>query len=455
MKSSASKSKANFGLGAALVMVFVLVLLNLMINFSGSMHAFVSYHLQSPVIRLIVNILFLWVLVVLWVTYARWRVLATNEQELESIISGINLDVLLVIGRDRGITVCNDSVKRIFGWEPARVIGQKTDFLYFDRRQHPDHPREIYEALEQDGYHYGLASGVHRDGHVIPLEIITGQLKDRGGAVLLIRDISERVAMQKEKERLEERSRQARRLQSLGMLAGGIAHDFRNILTVVRGHAELALRKQDPGSLLYESLKEIMGGADRAHDLCQNLLAFAGRAPRKPQKVSLNALTDDTVNMLRIKLPDTTELRCELDDAQPMLEADEVQLRQVVMNIVSNAMHAVQNKESGCITVATGVEYCTAARLEELCLEDCPAEGDYLFVRVSDTGCGMDEETRKKVFEPFFSTKRQGHGMGMAAVMGIVRSHGGVIDVESTPGEGSVFTVFLPEKAALQETEAD
>lgn len=443
MNSLQDSNKGAFGLGVAMLMTAVLVLLNLMVNFSGSMHQYISDYLNAPLVRILINVFFFWMLALLIVTFTRWRKMSAQKHELEAIIAGIGLDALLVINTDRTITISNDAVKRIFGWTPAEVSGKKTELLYSDRRKHPDRPREIYEALENDGYHYGLATGIRRDGSKLPLEIITGTLKGVGGAVLLIRDISERVAMEAERARLEERTRQAKRLESLGVLAGGIAHDFRNILTVVRGHAELALRRQTGDTQLLNSMKEIMKGSDRAQDLCQNLLAFAGRAPRDIHPVNLSAVCRDTAEMLRVKYPEPVSFEYEFDPELPEIGVDEVQLRQVVMNLVSNAADAVGDAP-GAVRIVTGRQVCDSAFFEDVEVDAEQPTGDYVCVSVIDSGCGMDEVTRQQVCEPFFTTKKQGHGMGMAAVMGIVRSHGGMIKVVSSVGKGSEFTVLLP-----------
>ncbi|MDE0839937.1 MAG: ATP-binding protein [Kiritimatiellae bacterium] len=447
MKKTQENTPGSSGLGVAIVMAAVLVLLNLMINFSGSMHRFFAFHFDSLMTRILVNFLFFWIMALQVVTYMRWRKLNSSQLELEAIISGIGLDALIVIDPKRTISVCNDAVRRIFGWSRVEVIGKQTDLLYSDRRKHPSHPREIYEALEHDGYHYGLATGIQRDGTRIPLEIITGTLEDRGGAVLLIRDISERVAMEAEQARLEERTRQAKRLESLGVLAGGIAHDFRNILTVVRGHAELAMRRQTGDTMLLNSMKEILKGSDRAHDLCQNLLAFAGRAPRDLNAVSLSDIAKDITELVKVKFPDNIQVVYEFEESLPNIQVDDVQIQQVVLNLVSNAADAMESG-GGTLTIRTGSEYCGSDAFENIMVNSDQPTGEYIFVTVIDEGCGMDEETRKMVCEPFFTTKRQGHGMGMAAVMGIVRSHQGMMRVESAPGKGSEFCVLLPMQPA-------
>ena len=440
MKKSQENKPASSGLGVAIIMAAVLVLLNLMINFSGSMHRFFAFHFDSLMTRILVNFLFFWIMALLIVTYKRWRKMNGSQRELEAIISGIGLDALVVIDPNRTISVCNDAVRRIFGWSREEIIGKQTELLYSDRRKHP---REIYEALEHDGYHYGLATGIQRDGTKIPLEIITGTLEDRGGAVLLIRDISERVAMEAEQARLEERTRQAKRLESLGVLAGGIAHDFRNILTVVRGHAELAMRRQTGDTMLLNSMKEILKGSDRAQDLCQNLLAFAGRAPRDLNAVSLSDIAKDTAELLKVKFPDDIHIAYEFEETLPSIQVDDVQIQQVILNLVSNAADAME-AGGGTLTIRTGSEHCDSGAFENIVVNSDQPVGDYVFVTVVDEGCGMVEETRKMVCEPFFTTKRQGHGMGMAAVMGIVRSHQGMMRVVSAPDKGSEFCVLLP-----------
>jgi signal transduction histidine kinase len=282
------------------------------------------------------------------------------------------------------------------------------------------------------------------DGSTVPLEIITGELVDRNGAVLLIRDITERQAFEDQRRKLEARAMQTQKLESLGVLAGGVAHDFNNILMIILGHADLMLMRDPADPELRDSLFEIQKGAGRARDICRHLLSFAGRSPRDIRPVNLSRVVEEAAHMLDLRIPQKVMMQLELGGNIAPIQADESQMHQVAKNLITNACDAIGD-EPGRIVIATGDVVCTAEYLGDTMGGTTGLEpGDYVFLRVTDTGCGMDDATRRRICEPFFTTKREGNGMGMAAVLGIVRSHHGAIKLESTLGKGSTFTVLFP-----------
>ncbi|NUN49880.1 MAG: response regulator [Candidatus Brocadiae bacterium] len=247
---------------------------------------------------------------------------------------------------------------------------------------------------------------------------------------------------------LEEKLREGHVLESLGRLAGGIAHDFNNLLTVVMGNASVLKGELDPASKLWEFVDDIELAAQRAADLAGQMLAYSGRGVFVMQRTDLNALVREMAELLRVSMPKDVEVRYELAGALPKVEADVTQLRQVVMNLVINASQAIGERE-GMITLGTKVARAGRDFLSGCAhAEDLP-EGDYVHFTVADTGSGMDAATRAKIFAPFFTTKRAGRGLGLAAVLGIVRGHKGAIRVDSEPGMGTVFTVLFPAGASL------
>jgi CheY-like chemotaxis protein len=236
---------------------------------------------------------------------------------------------------------------------------------------------------------------------------------------------------------------QTQKLESLGVLAGGIAHDFNNLLTAVLGNATLARAEIPDDSPAQGTLRQIERAAQRAAELCTQMLAYSGRGRLALEPVELSGLVEEMAGLLRASISKRVQLHLDVAPGLPVLEADATQLRQVAMNLITNASEAIA-EEGGAISVRTGSTAGNRAYLVDHPWNENLPEGEYVFLEVSDTGCGMDEETRRKIFEPFFTTKFTGRGLGMAAVLGIVRKHGGAVHVSSEPGRGSTFRVLLP-----------
>jgi signal transduction histidine kinase/CheY-like chemotaxis protein len=256
-------------------------------------------------------------------------------------------------------------------------------------------------------------------------------------------EITERRRMQVEQQALEAKMQQTQKLESLGLMAGGIAHDFNNMLTSILGNANLALMDTPEGLPAQDCLREVIKSSQRAADLCGQMLAYSGRGRFLIEAVHLSTLVRETAGMLELSVSKRARLELKLANDLPPVEADATQLRQVVMNLVINASEAIERKD-GVITVTTSVQRCDQDFLEEAIAVDALPEGDYVLLEVSDNGCGMDAATQEKIFDPFFTTKFTGRGLGLAAVLGIVRGHGGTIRVQSQPQAGTTFTILLP-----------
>jgi PAS domain S-box-containing protein len=253
-------------------------------------------------------------------------------------------------------------------------------------------------------------------------------------------DITERKRAEEERQSLDQQMQHAQRLESLGVLSGGIAHDFNNILAIIIGHCSLAkLGSQNAR----ESIPEIERAAERAAELCRQMLAYAGKSQFVLAKVNLGELVDDIVKMLKPTISQKVEIRTELDAGIPPIDGDASQLRQIAMNLVINASEAI-GKEQGKIRVSlAGVALSEADPLRDY-LGKTMASGSYVRLEVADSGCGMDEETMKRIFEPFYTTKFTGRGLGMSAVLGIITAHRGALQLSSQLGQGSTFRVYLP-----------
>ncbi len=263
----------------------------------------------------------------------------------------------------------------------------------------------------------------------------------------LKREIASREKAEEERRKLEDQFQQTQKLESLGVLAGGIAHDFNNLLTSILGYADLASRELSASSIAREHIEEVMTGARRAAELTNQMLAYSGKGKFVVEPVNLSDLVGGMSRLLQVSISKRCVLQNRLDPAVPAVEADAQQLRQVVMNLIINAADAI-GEADGVIGVTTGAIDCDRAYLSEVYLDDRLPEGRYVFLEVADTGCGMTAETKARIFDPFFTTKFTGRGLGLAAVLGIVRGHKGGIKVYSEPGRGTTFKVLFPAVAA-------
>jgi signal transduction histidine kinase len=259
----------------------------------------------------------------------------------------------------------------------------------------------------------------------------------------LTSQIAERRRAEQQRRELEAQVLQSQKLESLGVLAGGIAHDFNNLLTPILGYTSRVLREAEPDSVTHRSVAQIRNAALRAAELTGQLLTYAGGTRSVAKTFNLSELVREMGSLLETATSRKAQLHYDLVEDLPAIEADSSQIRQVVMNLISNASDSI-GESPGTITVRTGTIEADLHYLSRTHLGREAPEGSYVFLEVSDTGCGMDGETQAKIFDPFFTTKRAGRGLGLAALLGIVRAHRGALRVESTPGSGSVFQVLLP-----------
>jgi two-component system, cell cycle sensor histidine kinase and response regulator CckA len=290
---------------------------------------------------------------------------------------------------------------------------------------------------------------VSKEGRLIPVEVST-RLIFQGGEPIAVqgiaRDITERKEAEAAHKALESQVQHAQKLESLGVLAGGIAHDFNNLLTGVLGNASLALMDLPSDSPMRKTIEHIESAAQRAAELCRQLLAYSGKGKYVVTRVDINELIEGMGELLKASVGATVEVAAELGNAVPPIEGDASQIRQIILNLVINASDALEGR-TGRVALRTGVRICSREELAQFVLDDELPEGEYAYIEVEDEGCGMDAETRRRIFEPFFTTKFTGRGLGMPAVLGIVRAHHGGIRLASEPGEGAIFTVFLPTAA--------
>ena len=296
---------------------------------------------------------------------------------------------------------------------------------------------------------------VHRrkDGKEIPVEISVKQFLFEGElfSVSFVKDISERLAAEQERSKLEARVLQSQKLESLGILAGGIAHDFNNLLMAILGNLEIA-RCETP-SLAGETsvLRDAEVAAKHAADLCRQLLIYAGKGNSKVEPIDVGKLLRDQAQVLEVTASKGTRLVLNLAESLPTINADVSQLRQVFMNLIINASEAI-GSSPGIVSITTSTVRCDHDYLEGFQSTQPLDPGLYVSIEVSDTGCGMNAATRQRIFDPFFSTKTAGRGLGLAAVRGIVGNHKGGIRVYSELKKGTTFRLLFPVPVSLDLT---
>ena len=295
---------------------------------------------------------------------------------------------------------------------------------------------EVVTGADGVAHSFVSTKGVLRNGDGEPI-----------GLFGVSRDVTERNKTEEHRAKLQMQLLQAQKMESVGRLAGGVAHDFNNLLTVINGYSDLMLRRLDTHDPFHASLTEIRKAGGRAADLTRQLLAFSRKQVIEPKPLDLNQLISASRDMLSRLIGEDVEVAIHLARDLGYVFADSGQLHQVLMNLVVNARDAMP--EGGRLTIETvraGRDYAN--------LPPDAAPGEYALLTITDTGAGMDEETRKRAFEPFFTTKAEGvgTGLGLATVYGIVQQCGGWIDVASAPGQGARFTIGLPWMAARAAT---
>jgi PAS domain S-box-containing protein len=372
---------------------------------------------------------------------------AVERLELHALVHSQVTDAIVVLSNDRRIIMWNSSAEALFRIPAAMVLGAPADLalasLYVDAEI-----SRIRNIVDHDGIWRGETK-IRRDGAEVYIEALVQKLRNAhggsAGRLIVARDIDARKRAEEESRRLETQMQQVQKLESLGVLAGGIAHDFNNLLVGMLGHAGLALMDVPNDSPLKNRIQQIETCALRAAELTNQMLAYSGKGRFVVQPLDLTSVVREMSNLLQTAINKNARLDLVLADNVPAISADGAQVRQVVMNLITNASDALDG-ESGVILVRTGVMSASRAYLAETYVSSAEP-GDYVYLEVSDTGCGMDQATRERIFEPFFTTKVTGRGLGLAAVLGIIRGHNGAVRIDSTPGEGTTFRVLFPSSA--------
>jgi two-component system, cell cycle sensor histidine kinase and response regulator CckA len=360
---------------------------------------------------------------------------------------------LILVDNEGRITFANPTAEAMFGWNKDELVGQA-----LDRKLGRGQSDRDGRSRDQCPHTQVLASGetlrgredffLHKNGRAIPISCSTAPIRSDNtivGAVMVVRDLTEQKLAEATHRENEEALQQSQKLESIGVLAGGIAHDFNNLLTGIMGNAGLARRailagRSEQAATL---LRDVLSASERAADLTRQLLAYAGKGRFVVLPVDLCKLVSEVSTLIRASISKKITLVIDVPDDCPLVEADRAQLQQLVMNLVINGGEAIGD-EPGTLTVRVRTEHFTERR-ERPRTEGFPiVTGEYVRIDVTDTGAGMDLETRGRIFEPFFTTKFLGRGLGLSAALGIVRGHRGAIGVRSEPGQGTTFTVLLP-----------
>ena len=366
--------------------------------------------------------------------------LATSLDRIYRLVPGVIYLFMLRPDGTSCLPFASEAARQIFEVAPEDV--REDASVIFDKILPEDLPgvrtsiTESAETLKPWHHEFRLR---HADGSVVWLRGDSVPERDDAGNTVWYGFISDVT----EARRLETKLVESAKLESLGVLAGGIAHDFNNLLTGILGNASLARQELPPTSLGQPMLDQIETAARRAADLCKQMLAYSGKGRFVVQSLDLNKLIEDTTHLLNISIAKNCILRFNLAPSLPPIRADATQLRQVIMNLVINGSEAIASR-SGVLALTTGVARVDEEYLKGFRPDASPPPGDYVFVEVSDNGCGMAAATLTRIFDPFFTTKFTGRGLGLAAVLGIVRGHKGGLKVYSEPGKGTTFKLFFP-----------
>lgn len=369
----------------------------------------------------------------------------------ERPVSDHLLDLFLSTTEDYGIILLDPQgrvsrwsrgAERLFGYQAAEVEGTFAHKIFVA----PDRQAGVPEVELQVAAEHGRSEDERwhqrKDGTRFWASGVMIALRENGslrGFAKVVRDFTER-------RRLEEAVRQTQKLESVGVLAAGVAHDFNNVLTAILGNVSLVRRRLSSGDgekQLDQLLAEAERAGNRAADLVRQLLNYAGKGRREIRPVDICHVTKDALAIVQASVSKKITIRHDIPATCPTIEADVGQLQQLMLNLVLNAAESI-GEQHGEVSVGVRIRDVSDAELAERYAGFALPSRPYIEIQVRDTGAGMDEETRQQIFDPFFTTKFMGRGLGLAAALGIVRAHGGGIAVESAPGRGSTFTVLFP-----------
>lgn len=354
---------------------------------------------------------------------------------------------VLLIDRRKTIVDANPMALELLGRSREDMVGHNCRKLICPREgggcpaldNGEDIVADECEAYRADGTSFPIIRSVRKidlDGELHIIETFV--------------DISEQKRAEERRLEFEARMQQAQKMESLGVLTGGIAHDFNNLLVAILGNADLARMDTPEDAPAYERLERVITASKQATELCKQMLAYSGHGRIEVKRINLNRVIGEMRDLLKSSATHLVSLDIDTGTNLPDIEADASQIRQVALNLVTNAAEATGDN-GGTVTIRTGVDRYDAERLAAIAPGERLPGGEYVFIEVKDDGCGMDEETRRRMFDPFFTTKFIGRGLGLAATLGIIRSHRGAAEVRSELNKGTTVKVMFPSAGAAEE----
>jgi len=373
----------------------------------------------------------------------RTQALRESETRFRTVVESLNEGIVITDESDV-VTYINSRMAEMCGYATAELVGRPTGVMG------PDHVRDALRVKTNDRLR-GIAEVyetqlIRKSGEVFWVEISAGPYPSPDGTIIgslsIVRDITGRKRAEQDHEKLEAQLRRSQKMETIGTLAGGVAHDFNNILTPIMGYSEMAMIHLEKQSPARADLEEIIVAAHRAKDLVRQILTFSRQGEEERKPVLLQLIVKEALNLLRASIPVTVAIRESIKQDIGAIHCDPTQIHQVLMNLCINAAHAMKGR-TGILEVKLDTFYVDA---EFSCLHVNLSEGQYVRMTISDNGHGMDRATTERIFEPFFTTKSvdEGTGLGLSVVHGIVTAHGGGISVYSEPEQGTTFQVYLP-----------
>ena len=361
--------------------------------------------------------------------------LELSKNRLAAIINS-SLDAIIGVDKDHRVTLFNPTAAALFQCPSNEAMGAPlTRFL-------PNAMESLSYAALTTHAQLGELTGLTQSGNSIAIEISVSFERHPDGdtTTIFARDLTARKKVEAHRNALESQLRQSQKMQAVGTMAGGIAHDFNNIISAILGNVELARQDAGPDSPALISLAEIDRAGRRARDLVRQILTFSRNESPERIPIQLADVVQETVRLLKVALPPTVEMLMAIDPKTLLVLADATQMEQALLNLCTNAIHAIGNQR-GTIRIELG----NNAEIGDV-ERRSGVRAKHVKLTVRDTGCGIDAATLERVFEPFFTTKPvgQGKGLGLAVVHGVMRTHMGTVDVQSTPGVGSAFTLYFP-----------
>jgi PAS domain S-box-containing protein len=375
-------------------------------------------------------------------------VVLPSMESFKAVVGVVPLPIALVRA-DRGVFAhVNEAFAQESGYCPSELVGQTPTGAGLWVRA--EDRAALLAKLQQEGsvrHHEAVMRTKKGD---IRHSIIAARMVTIEGELYLLTigyDNTEKRRRHEEGVELEKQEKEVRRLDSIAQFAGGVAHDFNNILMGVLGNAELASLRLPPESPAVPYVDEVTSASLRAAALARQMLACSGRGVFVMKPVSINDLVHKTCELMKPVIGPHISCELDLQDELPFVNGDGPQLQQLLVNLVTNAVEAMDPADAGRVTIKTQSDYCDAEYLRQSQFRVSPPVGCCVVIEVTDNGCGMDDQTKGRLFDPFFSTKKTGRGLGLTTVQGIVRGHQGTVVVETEAGKGSLFKVIFPARA--------